>query len=293
MNYRSDNGFSHYNALNLKYAANNLWNKGLGVTMNYTWSHALDNLSSTFSDSIGGLASGFYALGYLDEFNPRLNFGNSDYDIRHRFVLGGTWEPPWMKHAANPVAREVLGGWGLGSILNIRSGMPFSIYDCSNNVNGNCPLWIPSAPVAMSGSAVATSGADLFNYIALPTSNGNVVNVGDSLAIPTCTGLYHQGCTYSISGLPYPERNQFVGPNYWNLDMNFFKNFRLTERFQLQLRGEMYNILNHHNQYVTYENLDVSGLATPYIQTEKGGYLGVAGLADERRNIQFGLKLTF
>jgi hypothetical protein len=172
--------------------------------------------------------------------------------------------------------------------------MPFSIYDCTDNINGNCPLWIPSAPVATSGSSVATSGADLFNYITLPNSGGNVLNVGDSLSVPNCTGLYHQGCTYTISGLPYPERNQFVGPGYWNLDMNFFKDFKLTERFQLQLRGEMYNIFNHHNQYVTYENLDVSGLTSPYIQTEKGGIYGVAGQPyDERRNIQFGLKLTF
>ncbi len=70
MNYRSDGGFSHYNALNAKYAITNIRSLGLGVTANYTWSHAMDNLSSTFSESNGGLGSGNYQLGYIDAFNP-------------------------------------------------------------------------------------------------------------------------------------------------------------------------------------------------------------------------------
>jgi hypothetical protein len=116
---------------------------------------------------------------------------------------------------------------------------------------------------------------------------------------------------YTASGLSYPERNNYFGPGYWNADMNFYKNFKVTERFGLQFRAEMYNIFNHHNQYINLTNLDVSSLVdstsnctTPkgkatacnsqFIQTEKGGPAGFAGTsADERRNIQFGLKLTF
>jgi outer membrane receptor protein involved in Fe transport len=293
MNFRSDNGLSHYGALNVKYGVTNLLGKGLGLTANYTWSHALDNLSSTFSDGNGATTSGIYQLGYLDAFNPRLNYGNADFDIRHRFNLSWTWELPWMKSSSNAIARNVLGGWGLGSILSIRSGSPFSIYD-SSHFNGTAsPLWIPNTSVPRSGSSVS-AGANLFNYIALPNTGGTVNNLGVALGIPTCTGLDHVGCTYSTNGQAYPERNQFVGPGYWNIDMNFYKTFKLTERFGLQFRGEFYNILNHHNQYVTTENLDANSLSTPFVQTQKGGIYGVAGQpTDERRNIQFGLKLTF
>jgi hypothetical protein len=137
----------------------------------------------------------------------------------------------------------------------------------------------------------------LFNYIALPNTAGTVNNLGVGLGIPTCTGLDHVGCTYTTNGQPYPRRNQYVGPGNWNIDMNFYKNFKLTERFGLQFRGEFYNILNHSNQYVTTENLNVKSLSankTPFVQTEKGGIYGVAGQpTDERRNIQFALKLTF
>ena len=121
-----------------------------------------------------------------------------------------------------------------------------------------------------------------------------VDNQGVALGIPTCTGLNHTGCTYTTNGQAYPDRNQYIGPSYWNTDMNFYKTFKLTERFGLQFRGEFYNIFNHHNQYVTGCNLDVSSMSTPFIQTEKGGIYGYAGQpTDERRNIQFGLKLMF
>jgi len=323
MNFRSDNGYSHYDALNVRYGGTNFFNKGLGFTANYTWSHALDNLSSTFSDTNGATQSGFYQLGYIDAFNPKLNYGNADFDIRHRLNLSATWEVPWMKTSNNAIARNVLGGWGLGTIVSVRSGSPFSIYDCNNASQTACPLWATSAAIPRTGSSIA-QGGNLFNYIALPftqvtvaptaTKPGSVTNnvndQGVSLSMPNCTGLDHVGCTYTATGASYPERNQFFGPNFWNLDLNFYKSFKLTERFGLQFRGEFYNILNHHNQYVTTENIDVSGLspscnfvapattcnpgAIPAIQTEKGGPIGVAGQpADERRNIQFGLKLTF
>ncbi len=308
MNFRSDHGYSRYSALNVKYGVTNLLGKGLGLTANYTWSHALDNLSSTFSDGNGATTSGLYQLGYLDAFNPKLNYGNADFDIRHRFNLSGTWELPWMKSSNNVFAKNVLGGWGLGTILSIRSGAPFSIYD-STHFNGTAsPLWIPNQAIPRTGTSVS-AGQNLFNYIALPfhtvtnpttgVTTDVVDNLGVSLGIPTCTGLDHVGCTYSTNGQPYPERNQFFGPNYWNIDMNFYKSFKLTERFGLQFRSEFYNILNHHNQYVTTENLDANSLTTPAgitpsIQTEKGGIFGLGGQpTDERRNIQFGLKLTF
>lgn len=291
MNYRSDHGYSHYNALNVKYAVTNFANKGLGLTANYTFSHALDNLSSTFTETFGGI-SGAYQLGYLDAFNPKLNFGNADFDIRHRFNLAATWDVPWMKNASNKVVRNVLGGWGMGTILNIRSGSPFTLYDCTNINDTSCPLYVPASAIPRTGSSVAIpTAANLFNYIPIPDGGSNL---GVSLGMPTCTGLHHIGCTYTTDGSPYPERNQFWGPNYWNMDMNFYKTFTLTERFKLQFRGELYNIFNHSNAYVTGLNLDVSSMSTPIIQTEKGGIYGYPGQPnDERRNIQFALRLMF
>ena len=61
----------------------------------------------------------------------------------------------------------------------------------------------------------------------------------------------------------------------------------------MQFRAEAYNLFNHNNQYVQTENLDAASLGGAFIQSEKGGPEGVAGTAfDERRNLQFGLRLS-
>jgi hypothetical protein len=55
---------------------------------------------------------------------------------------------------------------------------------------------------------------------------------------------------------PFPsdmtERNAFRGPGLWNLDAILMKNFRLTERAQLQFRFEAYNVFNHANATVIF-----------------------------------------
>jgi outer membrane receptor protein involved in Fe transport len=297
MNYRASNAYSNYNALNVRWSSTNLLNKGLSLTANYTWSHSQDNLSSTFTDQFGATASGYYTLGYTDAFNPKLDYGNSDFDVRNRFIVSGTWDLPWMKNASNAVARQVLGGWSMGSIINIRSGIPYSIYDSTNGFASDSPRWIPGGPVSGSGGANSSTlvGPNTFNYLPLPTNpDGSIAGLGNSLAVPNCTGLYHTGCTYSLNGQGVPARNGFQGPGYWNINMNFYKNFKLTERFTMQFRGEFYNIFNHSNMYINGLNLDAAGLTSPYIQSEKGGVINYAGNpSDERRNIQFALKLLF
>jgi hypothetical protein len=202
-----------------------------------------------------------------------------------------------MKNSTNKAARLGLGGWAVSGNFSARTGMPFSIYDCNNSNDTGCPLYAPGTTnIAKSGSPVSVGGG-YFNYINIPLASPTaVVNAGNSLGTPNCTGLYHSGCTYTQDGTAYPERNQFKGPNFWNSDIQFMKNFKFTERFGMQFRAEMYNIFNHHNQYIAGYGLDVSGFGAggSAIQTEKGGSGGVpGGPNDEHRNVDLGLKITF
>ncbi len=296
INYRGSEGFNEYNGLNVKFQTNNLFNKGLYLNMNYTWSHAIDNLSSAFSDGY----SSSYGLGYLDPYNANLDKGNADYDIRNRFVLSGTWNIPWGNSSSNAVERQVLGGWSFSPILNIRSGLPYSIYDCSNlgAVGYTCPRWIPSEPVNQNGSSSNSSAVapNVFNYLSLPIdpNTGIPVNAGDALAVPNCQYLDHGNCVYSNSGLPQGHRNAYRGPGYWNFNFVVAKTFKLTERFNMQFRGEFYNAFNHSNYYILNGNLDLEdGTGVTSVQTEKGIPYGSPTNPTERRNIQFGLKLNF
>jgi len=301
INYRGADGFNLYNGLNIKFTSSNLFNKGLYLVANYTWSHAIDNLSSTFSDG----TAGNYSLGFLDPFNANLNKGNADYDIRNRFVLSGTWNVPWGSNMGRSWERQAFGGWSFSPILNIRSGLPYTIYDGTQISNTGLgysdPFYIPGQPINQRGgignSSNAAVGANLFNWLALPIdpTTGAPVGAGNALAVPVCATLDGGGCVYSINGLPQGHRNAYTGPGYWNINFVIAKTFKLNERFNLQFRSEWYDAFNHSNYYINAGNLDVEqGTGVTAIQAikgEPGG--GILVIPFERRNIQFALKLNF
>ena len=297
INYRGSNAYSSYNGLNLGFKSNNLWNKGLTLTANYTWSHSLDNLSSTFSDGYWGN----YWLGYTDAFHPNLDYGNSDFDIRHRFVISTIWEMPWFKNSSSAVARQVLGGWSISPVIKVLAGSPYTIFDGSNGYT-IYPRWAPggSFPRSASGSPVAT-GPNEFTYMNLPTTDVNcpysatcAIGTGNALQVPStrdvfCVAPGTGGNPFTCNGGPMIGRNAFTGPGYWNWDMVLGKTIKLSERFSMQFRGELYDVTNHHNYYINSNLLDIEGGATS-IQAVKGGN---GSSNDERRNVQFGLKLLF
>lgn len=289
INYRGSQAYSRYNGLNFKFSSSNLWNKGLTLNANYTYSHSIDNLSSTFSDGYWGN----YYLGYTDYFNPNLDRGNSDFDLRNRVAISAVWDLPWMKNASNAVARHALGGWELAPLFTAHTGYPYTIFDCDNAVS-ICPRWSPGgATYATTGSNVTAIGPNTFNYMQLPNTGGTIAGLADSLQVPNqsvfCSTVAG-GDPYTCSGAPMIGRNPFRGPGYWNLNLVIAKNFKVTERVGMQLRGEMYDMFNHHNMYINTNNLDVSSMSTPFVQTGKGGF---GGPTDERRNVQFALRVTF
>src|SRR5262249_45828856 len=101
INTRGKGGESNYNAMVIDFASSQLKSWGLQFTARYTYGHSLDNLSTVFSESANN-----FNLGLLDPFNPRLDYGSSDYDVRNRFAGSASWEVPakwfdsgWLKQA--------------------------------------------------------------------------------------------------------------------------------------------------------------------------------------------------
>ena len=274
INTRGNNAWSYYNGLTFRAKVDNLGNSGLHLSFNYTWSHAIDNLSSTFSDSDTYSNNwGDYNTGLLDPFAPNLNKGNADFDIRQRMVVSAVWDVPGLK-SGNRLVSEVLGGWSLAPIFTARTGSPYTLFDCGNAYT-ECPMAAFTGPVstAANGSPSPTGSPNTFTYLTIPSTVDHWTN-----------------SQYFYSDLPpFPNdmtgRNTFRAPGIWNLDMGMYKTFKINERFRLQLRGEMYNLFNHANLYVEGVDTDVS--STSYIPAEKGGPSG------GRRNVQFAMKLMF
>jgi hypothetical protein len=293
INTRDSSGSSHYNALNVRVQTTNFHNTGLSLTANYTFSHSTDDLSSTFSDGTGGASAGIGNLGYLDPSNPRLDWGSSDFDIRHRFVVSPIWEIPWMK-GGRDWKHQVAGGWTVVGVFTIRSGVPFSIFDSTNSANAGggygIPRYVPSSTIVNHETSTPGTQSD-------PTENNFTVltlPAADETPFNPVLGISDFG--------PYPanmtERNAFRGPGAWNFDAAVTKDFTLTERFKLQFRAEGFDILNHHNFYVNALTLDAANSpGVPIVVTALKGGLGTNNVSgtnhDERRFGQFALRLIF
>ena len=75
INMRGSGASSAYDGLNVKVQMQNLHQTGLSLTGNYTWSHALDELSSTFGDSLQGGSGYIGSLGYTSLADPQSRLG--------------------------------------------------------------------------------------------------------------------------------------------------------------------------------------------------------------------------
>jgi outer membrane receptor protein involved in Fe transport len=266
LNTRSNRSRSNYNALIAELNSSNLQEYGLQFTARYTWSHALDNLSTTFSES-----NNAFTLGLLDSFNPDLDYGNADFDVRHRFVGSFNWQVGGNRKPGTGWMNQVAGGWTLTGILTARSGTPFTIWDCTLAVEA-CPRIVPTSAIprttpgdpAQNPSPSAPNSFILFDLAnQLPVDSRNILGITDFDFAPGMVG-----------------RNIFRGPGNWDLSGGIYKNFRLTENTTLQFRGEVFNIFNHANLFVRGETAELN---SGFVEGSRFG----------RRNVQLALKLIF
>jgi hypothetical protein len=274
INFRGADGDSYFDGLDLALNSRNIYHSGLTLTAHYTWSHSIDNTSSTFTD--GG--SNNDNLGYLDPLNHRLDRGASDFDIRHRIIVAPVYEVPYFKETTG-VKKLLLDGFSVSTILTATTGNPFTEFDSGDEGVAKAPRAAFNKPVSYkrTGSAVdisSTYGANTFGYLQVP--DYTAANYAEGVN-PIC------GC--SDFG-PFPSnmsaRNAFSGPGQWNVDATAAKQFAINARYGLQIRGEAYNIANHANMYLN-----------------NGGYNDVSyfnyalGYKNGRRRVQLAARFTF
>jgi hypothetical protein len=262
----TNDGRSNYNAL-LAEVSNSSWRTlGLTFTGRYRFARAMDNLGSFPSHNLN--------QGFTDPFNPALDYGPSDFDIRHRFTSSFSWEAPFDKFTRGAV-RRILGGWQLAGIWDYHSGAPYTVFNCVNagSAESSCPR------IQLTG-AVASEGANN------PRSDPTIPNrfVFADLK-PGSAGSFVNPITGSSDFGPYPSnmlgRNFFRGPGFWNIDIGVYKRFQFREGVELQFRAEFYNVFNHANYFAGTNPVDIN--STNYVSAAKDG----------RRNIRLAIKLTF
>ncbi len=264
---RSNGAASTYNAAIARVVTRNFWKTGITLDANYTYSHAIDNLSSAFSYP----PLGNFELGFLNPFSPSLDRGSSDFDVRHRVAVAAIWNIPSFTSAR--ILRDVLGGWQLAPVFTARTGSPFTLYDCANALE-YCPRAETAGLLPKRGvTNVPTAAPDSFLYYSFSTPLASEAG----LAYNPALGVSDFG--------PYPSnmlgRNTIYTRGAWSLDAGLYKTTAITEKLSLQLRLELYNAFNHPNFIVNTSTADVSS------------YSGVEGYFDGNRNLQLGARLTF
>jgi hypothetical protein len=296
-NNRGSNGDSYYEGVNIQFQANNLYQTGLSLVANYTFSHQMDDLSTTFSDN----SSGYFNLGYTNPFNPRLDRGDGDLDVRQRLVLSPIYAEPFYKNS-HDWRGEVLGGWQISGIFQAHTGAPFSFFDSTSNYSGyNVPRYTPAGTLTQHTfksipSGVSGGSANSFNLGTLPAANswGN-----PNLQVPDSSNPQNPDLTDYPNGIsdwgPWPStmtgRNSFRGPGIWGLDVAMSKTFPIRGNINVEFRAEGFNILNHHNLFLQESSYDAASSLD--VTASKGGIGNNGGANDERRFGQFALKLNF
>jgi hypothetical protein len=106
---------SSYNALVLQ--LNRRMTNGLQTQVSYTWSHALDN-GQNYTTFTGNNS-------IYDPANPKLEYGDSVFDVRHRIVGSIVWQPQFFKDSGR-FTKAMLNGWSLAPILTFNSGLPYT-----------------------------------------------------------------------------------------------------------------------------------------------------------------------
>jgi len=202
---------SDYQALQLKFERR--LSRGLQGLASYTLSHSIDIASTdAFATHLNTPA----AIG-----NPNIDRGDSDFDIRHSFTAGVTYNLP--APGSEKVVHAIFGDWSLDSFVMARSAPPVDIVGAQvfvagvtfyprPNVNAGLPLLLygPQYP-----------GGKIFNKAAFTAAPaGQQGNFG---------------------------RNVLRGFGAWQADLALQRQFHLTEKFGLRFRAEFFNIFNHPN----------------------------------------------
>jgi hypothetical protein len=267
----TNSGISNYNGLSVSLAQRLKY--GLSFRFNYAFSHTSDDVSN------GGVLPYSINNSYLVQLYPtdmHLNYGNSDYDVRHTISANYVWTAPFKFN--NKMVNALAGGWQLSGTFFFRTGLPFSVID------GNTPFGIGNAEGAN------TSG------VVLAQPLGPVATSCGTSAINTpCMQLSQFVGTGSETGFSTQNKNSYRGPGYFNTDFSMLKSFTLTERLRFSIGANFFNVLNHPN-FANPVN-DVAsgqlGSITSTVVPPTSPYGAFVGSAVSGREIQVTGRITF
>jgi hypothetical protein len=244
------NEFTHTGRSNYEAAQFHLrrqFRDGLGVQTSYTLSRSKDDGSGIFSFSQpNGLQRGL-----IPTYNRELDYALSAFDRTHVFSGAVNYDLPWGEGrrwlANSSVARAVLGGFQVNTLITARSGLPATITETgSSGLSGTGALPLTTPRPNQNGDLPTGTNPGpngTVQYFPAPGTPGfPFVPVG-----PLYTGSGANRVQVLPVGIGNVGRNSVRGPAEYNVDMSLVRRFRLVGQSNLNLRVEAFNVFNHTN----------------------------------------------
>ena len=182
-----------YNAMQVTFQRRQ--QSGLTLSSSYTLAHAVQTNASPWDVTV------------IERYD-------SDFDVRHRFVLSANYELPFLRTAPGPV-HAVFAGWQVNGVAVLQSGIPFTVANGTARSN--------------------TGGTDRPNQLGNPQLDNPTVAQWFDVTAFAAEPINTAGNT---------GRNTLHGPPMRRLDLSLFKNVDLTASTRLQLRAEVFNVTN-------------------------------------------------
>jgi outer membrane receptor protein involved in Fe transport len=234
---------------------------------NWTWSHAIDD--STDLQTL---------LAPQDNNLPQLERSNSSFDQRHRWVTSAVFESPYT--AGGNWYKTLLANFTFSPIIDVSSGRPYTVLTGTDfNLDFGAETDRPSVFPAASAPPGAVTSPFLPGVAFTPPTAQCPALLPAQSGILATAQVGFLGCIGNLG------RNAFVRPGYFSLDMQLSRQFNINERWNLEVIGEGFNLLNRFNA------ADVNPLCDP--TSGSCSTTGEPTAALDSRQFQFALKLHF
>ena len=244
----SSTSSSNYNALQV--SVNKDLTHGLELQASYTYSHALDDASSFEGSGFGGTNGRGY-----NQFVPSLNYGNSTFDARHRFVIAPIYTVPFKDGGGTfSTYNLLLSGWQISGIATFATGQPFDIAYSSNAASPANSMWCSPGPqnsfytcpdVPLQIAPIVRP--NIRTMIVNPTTGASTNRTAFFTTPSLFPGTNPSFVAEPLGSFGNVSRNKYHGPGINNINVILAKNFRLSSdgvRW-MQVRMETDNVFNH------------------------------------------------
>ncbi|HYL85987.1 MAG TPA: TonB-dependent receptor [Candidatus Angelobacter sp.] len=266
--YQFAGGYGNYHALQVDFRQKQ-WH-GMQFDVNYTWSHTLGLQPENYQGSAAAW------LGAVNEFTIRdlkLNYGPTNFDLRHVIHVSGTFDLPLGSGKAflnrKGVVDKVVGGWSVGTIVTWETGFPFQLFGGYNTFNdyGDGGFALNGVTVSQLQNAVG-----VFQPSASQCPAGTPCTFKDTIN-PALRGTPSGNCNSFLAGVcqnttagTLGSNPWLHGPHLWNADMSLSKAVPFGERFKFRFQAEALNVFNHPNWSTPGGFVNGPGIGTSGIQ---------------------------